>query len=71
MLDVNKLRVRCEKFQGKIAEITHSIQAEYFDFCYLIQLSVAIHTSVIPYRSANFNRSLKTVLKTIFLQLKL
>ena len=25
MLDINKLRLGCEKFQGKIAEITHSI----------------------------------------------
>ena len=37
-----------------------------FIFCYLIQLSVAIHTPGIPYRSANYNRSLKTCPKNEF-----
>ena len=37
-----------------------------FIFCYLIQLNVAIHTPGIPYRSVNFNRSLKTCPKNEF-----
>ena len=114
ILDVNNLKVRWDKFQGEIAEITHSIfdqniacnfhsninhnlqphnsnmkninfcwincvmpviflckhffcpKSNIFIFCYLIQLSVAIHTTGILYRSANFNRSLKTYPKNEF-----
>ena len=114
ILDVNKLRLRCEKFQGEMAEITHPIfdqkircnfhsnishnlqphksnmrkinfswiscvlsviflckhvfcpKSNIFIFCYLIRLSVAMHTPGIPYRSTNFNRSLKTCPKNEF-----
>ena len=41
-------------------------QIEYSHFCYLLQLSVAMHTPGVPYRSANFNRSLKTCPKNEF-----
>ena len=35
-------------------------RSNIFIFCYLIQLSVAMHMLGFPYRSVNFNRSLKT-----------
>ena len=35
-------------------------RSNIFIFCHLIQLSVAMHMLVFAYRSANFNRSLKT-----------
>ena len=45
-------------------------KSNIFIFCYLIQLSVAIHTPGIPYRSANFNRSLKTCPKNEFFSIE-
>ena len=108
ILDVNKLRLRYNKFQGEMAEIARSIfdrkvkcvfysdinlnlqplksnmrnnnfcwinfvisvvflykqffcpRSNIFIFCYLIQLSVAMHMLGFPYRSVNFNRNLKT-----------
>ena len=119
ILDVNKSRHRCEKFQGEMAETTHPIfdqkircnfhsninhslqphksnmrnfnfccincvmsvrflckhffcpKSNIFIFCYLIQLSVAMHTLSIPYRSADFNRSLKTCPKDEFFTIQI
>ena len=42
-------------------------KSNIFIFCYLIQLSVAMHTLGILYRSADFNKSLKTCPKNEFL----
>ena len=114
ILDVSKLKLRFEKFQSGMAEITHPIsdqkircnfhssinqnlqphksnirkinfcwincvmsviflskyffcpKSNIFIFCYLIQLSVSMHTPGTPYRSANFNRYLKTCPKVFY-----
>ena len=41
-------------------------RSNIFIFCYLIQLSVAMHMLGFPYRSVNFNRNLKTCPKNEF-----
>ena len=41
-------------------------RSKIFIFCYLIQLSVAMHMLGFPYRSVNFNRNLKTCPKNEF-----
>ena len=46
-------------------------KSNIFIFCYLIQLSVAMHTLSIPYRSADFNRSLKTCPKDEFFTIQI
>ena len=43
-------------------------RSNIFIFCYLIQLSVAMHMLGFSYRSVNFNRTSKPVLRTNFLQ---
>ena len=45
-------------------------RSNIFIFCYLIQLSVAMYMLGFPYRSTNFNRSLKTCPKNEFFTIK-